>query len=278
MGIEIFLQLKLRIPSHQMMQKIKNLIFMITITVCILSMQLVSQAENINVFANDPRMISMKDTIYVHVNDMEHWEPELVDAIMNATRSCTGYEIQELYLHRNSVSLSKSDAQMLQERTKYVQDWMAFHMPEIVRDGLSKEEAISAVIQYICEHYTYNHAIAYPTTKEQMSAKKNAADAWYMLTEGSGVCTAFSCMFRAMIETIPFHDGVVGWNVQNADYIKVAIIENDAHMWNAIQDENGRWLIYDLSGAVENPNSTAAFCGILGGSLYGQADTQKWHY
>lgn len=111
-----------------------------------------------------------------------------------------------------------------------------------------------------------------------MSAKKNAADAWYMLTEGSGVCTAFSCMFRAMIETIPFHDGVVGWNVQNADYIKVAIIENDAHMWNAIQDENGRWLIYDLSGAVENPNSTAAFCGILGGSLYGQADTQKWHY
>ena len=35
---------------------------------------------------------------------------------------------------------------------------------------------------------------------------------------------------------------------------------------------------YDLSGAVENPNSTAAFCGILGGSLYGQADTQKWHY
>lgn len=42
--------------------------------------------------------------------------------------------------------------------------------------------------------------------------------------------------------------------------------------------KNGRWLIYDLSGAVENPNSTAAFCGILGSSLYGQADTQKWHY
>lgn len=102
-------------------------------------MQLVSQAENINVFANDPRMISMKDTIYVHVNDMEYWEPELVDAIMNATRSCTGYEIQELYLHRNSVSLSKSDAQMLQERTKYVQDWMALHMPEIVRMDFQKK-------------------------------------------------------------------------------------------------------------------------------------------
>ena len=86
--MKFYLQLNIRIPSHQMMQKIKNLIFMITITVCILSMQLVSQAENINVFANDPRMISMKDTIYVHVNDMDYWEPELVHAIKNATRTC----------------------------------------------------------------------------------------------------------------------------------------------------------------------------------------------
>lgn len=268
----------MRVSLHRFMKKFKNVIFTIILTTCILGTSLTCQAESTSVFTNDPRVMFMKNIIYVHVNDMKDWEPELVDTIMDITRSCTGYEIKELYLHRSSVSLSKSDAQMLQERTKYVQDWMALHMPEIVRDGLSKEEAISAVIQYICEHYTYNHAIAYPTTKEQMSAKKNAADAWYMLTEGSGVCTAFSCMFRAMIETIPFHDGVVGWNVQNADYIKVAIIENDAHMWNAIQDENGRWLIYDLSGAVENPNSTAAFCGILGGSLYGQADTQKWHY
>lgn len=162
---------------------------------------------------------------------------------MDITRSCTGYEIKELYLHRSSVSLSERDAQMLQDRTKFVQDWITYHMPGIVQNGLSKEEAISAVIKYICEHYTYNHAIAYPTTKEQINAKKNAADAWYMLMEGNGVCTAFACTFRAMIEAIPFHSGHVNWETADADHIKVAIIENDTHMWNAIQDENGRWLI-----------------------------------
>ena len=127
----------MRVSLHRFMKKFKNVIFTIILTTCILGTSLTCQAESTSVFTNDPRVMFMKNIIYVHVNDMKDWEPELVDTIMDITRSCTGYEIKELYLHRSSVSLSKSDAQMLQERTKYVQDWMAFHMPEIVRDGPS---------------------------------------------------------------------------------------------------------------------------------------------
>ena len=73
------------------MKKFKNVIFTIILTTCILGTSLTCQAESTSVFTNDPRVMFMKNIIYVHVNDMKDWEPELVDTIMDITRSCTGY-------------------------------------------------------------------------------------------------------------------------------------------------------------------------------------------
>ena len=61
----------------------------------------------------------------------------------------------------------------------------------------------------------------------------------------NGVCIAFSCAFRAMLEAVPFNPstGLVDWNCTEPDHIRVAIVEDGKHMWNAIQNDQGKPVI-----------------------------------
>ncbi len=58
--------------------------------------------------------------------------------------------------------------------------------------------------------------------------------------------------YRALIEAIPFDPatGLVNWECAVPARIKVAIVYNDGHEWNAIQDLDGTWYHYDLSTAA----------------------------
>lgn len=205
---------------------------------------------------------------------------DIVSTFLDSTRNCSGYEFNgDGFFAGNPIGLDQSIAEKVAYRTNWTTDWVNQHAPEIVANGLTKEDAIKTVFEYVCTHYAYS---TYLRDSGSLAEAHDAADAYSLIANNDGVCIAFACTFRAIVEAIPFENGVVNWNATQPTYQKVAIVENGPHMWNEIQDEaTGRWLIYDTSaGSVFHHSGISCFNAyqLLRGEAYDFGTGKVYHY
>ena len=202
---------------------------------------------------------------------------EMADSFFNATRTCSGYEIPECYAEyrTNTVIFDQNKANMIIERTTWTDEWVKANVPNTATYVMTREQAKTAVFTYISTNYEYSLDILGYLDKES-----EASDAYSLIANNTGVCIAFSCAFRAMLESVPFNPstGLVDWNCVEPDHIRVSIVENGKHMWNAIQNAQGTWGFYDTACASKYRESMMAFYDLLGGQVYDCYGEKIWHY
>lgn len=257
----------------------KNILNSITALALSLICAFPAQAATMESIANaDSRFNYDGTTLSATTNSADTFSyKEMVDAFLNATRTCSGYEVATYYAdyRTNMVTFDQDKANAIVERTTWTDEWVKTNVPNIASSGMTKEQAKAAVFTYIGTNYDYNRDII-----GDLDKARDAADAYSLIANNNGVCIAFACTFRAMLEAIPFNPvtGLVDWNCSEPNHIKVAIVENDDHMWNAIQEDNGVWGIYDTSGASVHRESMMAFYSLLGGESYDCHGEKIWHY
>lgn len=199
---------------------------------------------------------------------------DIVDAISNTARSSTGYSLMASKNPSGATAyFRRAQLQTIVDHDNWVGKFVEERLPEIVHDGMPMDNALINIGVYLASNYKYDESLI---TADRRTAY-NATDAYYLFNNGSGTCTAFSCAFRSLVEAIPFKDGVVNWHAEDSTYLKVALVQNDQHMWNAIQDDNGTWKIYDAATAAKNGVDAKTF-GIAGGEAYDLYGTKIWHY
>lgn len=163
---------------------------------------------------------------------------------------------------------------MIIERTTWTDEWVKANVPNIATNGITREQAKTAVFTYISTNYEYSMDILGDLDKE-----RDASDAYSLIAYNTGICIALSCAFRAMLEAAPFNPstGLVDWNCAEPDHIRVAIVENGKHMWNAIQNDQGTWGFYDTACTSKYRESMMIFYGLLGGQVYDCYGEKIWH-
>lgn len=238
-----------------------------------------AQAATIESIANaDARLHYNGSTLTAtaaSTKDAKAVSDSMVDIFLYATRSCSGYEFPYFdYTSDGNVTLMQSYVDKIVARTTWVEEWVRTNVPGIVSNGMTKEAAQKAVFDYIATNYDYSEDVR----DGDIYTKRDAADAYSLLCNKRGVCIAFSCAYRAMLEAVPFENGVVNWNATNPEHIQVAIVENDYHMWNAIKADSGEWFIYDTSSASLMREASAMFYGISAGEAYDCHGDKIWHY
>lgn len=194
--------------------------------------------------------------------------------ILNATRNCSA-EISEgiEYYDDAKAYFTKKDTDRIVELTIKAEEWTKENVPKFIPDGLSRDEAIKAAFMYLSDNYEYSYDLRFGNESDI----RKAANASYLFENGKGVCVAFSCAFRAIVEAIPFKDGVVKWSAENPEHIQVAIVKDNSHMWNAIKEDDGRWLYYDTASAADF-KQTEPYFRALGGTLYDNNGPKVWSY
>ena len=236
-------------------------------------------ANNVTVedIVNNDTRISMAGSEMIRVDLEENGDgvrKDIVDAISNTARSSTGYSLMTSKDPSGNVAyFRRAQLQTIVNHDNWVNEFVEERLPEIVHDGMPKDNALISIGAYLAANYKYDEALISADRK----TRYNATDAYYLFTKGSGTCTAFSCAFRSLVEAIPFKDGVVNWNTEDSTHLKVALVQNDRHMWNAIQDDDGTWKIYDTASAAQNGVNAKTF-DIVGGDAYDLYGTKIWHY
>ena len=237
--------------------------------------------------AKSPKLIYENDTVNYVTNYQMSGEESMnaiVDVILDTTRHCSGYEFNHGggYSSGNRIYLKPDIVMKVIDRENWVNTWINANVPIFIPNGITKEEAIDKAFAYLSKNYRYNNYLR-DNAETAVAECDDAADAYSLLANNNGVCIAFSCAFRAIVESIPFDEtGLVNWNAESHSHIQVAIVENDIHMWNAIQDEtDGKWYIYDAAGGSsyceKNMPYTLSY-KLLGGEIYDCYGQKAWHY
>ena len=89
---------------------------------------------------------------------------------------------------------------MIIERTTWTDEWVKANVPNIATNGMTREQAKTAVFTYISTNYEYSLDILGDLDKEC-----DASDAYSLIANNTGVCIAFYCAFRPMLEAVPFN-------------------------------------------------------------------------
>lgn len=231
-------------------------------------------------FRYDGKRLSM----YIESANATNIPATVRDAVFAATRSCSGYEFTTASYcpETGEVSLGQSNVEKIVERTTWVEEWTKENVPNIVSNGMTKEAAQRTVFDYIANNYDYDFSLL-RSNGASASDSKDSSDAYSLLCNKRGVCVAFSCAYRALLEAVPFENGVVNWNATNPEHIKVAIVENATHMWNAIQADDGTWHFYDTSSAscmrlYSAPKMMSRYYDFADGPTYDNHGDKIWHY
>lgn len=236
-------------------------------------------ATNVTVddIVNNDSRVYMSGTEMVGIKldeDGDGIRKDIVDVVSKTTRSSTGYSlVANKDSFGNVAYFRRAQLQTVVNRANWANEFAKERAREIVHDGMTKDEAMISIMVYLVSNYKYNRTITETDNRTQC----NASDAYYLFNEGSGSYTAFSCAFRALAEEIPFTDGVVNWNAEDATYIKTALVENNSYMWNAVQFDDGTWLFYDAATAAENGVSPTT-CEFTSGDLYDRHGEKIWHH
>lgn len=190
------------------------------------------------------------DGILLHtdnLDDYKHWSDYVNSSINTVFRSCSLNTIYPIYSYGpqdgdHYIILSSDQLKTLADHQKAVDEWAHFVASQLFPSGTDRGTVLQTSFLHIVRNYPYDDT----ATSWRDSLKCNQAqDAYYMITNGSGICASYAKAFRALIEAVPFNPEthLVDWECNNPAYIKVAIVKyfhsNVGHEWNAIQESDG---------------------------------------
>lgn len=149
---------------------------------------------------------------------------------------------------RTSIPEYKTEA--LAARATYINFWLAENVPQIIPDGIRREDAIRLAYDWLTDNIRYNEAAL-----DSAESTWDYQGSYHAFQSRDGICSTYTKAFRAILESVPLFDGIVDWDRANSSEpgrIRVASVFNAppleaTHQWAAIQDDNGRWYHYDLA-------------------------------
>lgn len=260
------------------MKTMKKLMVLIGI---LLSLSTTVYAEDIaSLVSKDPRFQIVNNRVNILYQNEEAPIKDVISTIIDTTRTCSGYELNANVWQGDGkkVILNQNILDEIIYRTNWTNEFVNNTVPAIIPDGMAKDDALLKIFKYISSVYHYSFALR---DSQSFVDSNDAADAYSLFARDYGVCIAFACAYRAMVESVPFENGVVNWKSTNPTYQKVAIVENSRHMWNEMQDENGRWLIYDASaGSVYYHDGLPIKLAyqLNGGEIYDLYGDKTYHF
>ncbi len=230
------------------------------ITALVLMISTMGNAESITVeeFVEDSEGIFYLDTNGNIVTTKGGYTKDTIfevleDVINSSLRVCSAFEVRTVQHAASDYSkfiVAKDNIMKVIDRANYIEEWCKENVPSIVPNGLTRDDAILIVFNYIIENYEYDRKAVSNKDKDTLCEEQGG---YHMLTTGVGICTSYAKVFRAIIEAIPFNDEyIVDWDLkeEEAKHIPVTIVSCETHIWAAIEDpETGILQHYDLTFA-----------------------------
>lgn len=252
----------------------RKMIALVAAALVTFSSAMSTQAMTIeDIAAQDDRVtIENGELTYYAKNSDDIWETYR-DIIGENVRTHSGYEYTWVSWKNNGnrfkCTIDKNQMERILNEQAWVEDWCRTNVPTFVPNGVDRDVAISMVFHRVVHNFEYDYDLA-KNLDTGNSDYQYAASAYGMLQNRKGVCVGLSQVFRVFLEAVPFdpETGLVDWSCENAEHIKVATVENNVHMWDAIQGDDGIWRYYD---ATDYSTST-------GGELFDNNGKQQWHY
>ena len=175
------------------------------------------------------------------------WSESLDKASRSWFKKYAPYSSQVYWNNYSSTALTSYDSSMkrFMEESNFMKNWLDQNMNEVVKEGMSREEAKIACYTYILNYYLYDSSV-----KDNNLAKT-------MVETGKGACNAYSSLYRDMINWLDFDEN---WNVtfdkdDAVNKLDMLIIGGNGHAWNAMKDVDGIWRYYDLTFDSGNSNA-----------------------
>lgn len=138
-----------------------------------------------------------------------------------------------LRLRDNSwvLSLDSAHYHLLCDTEEFCQARIREVLPTIVLSGMTREEALTQVALWTCDHLEYDFS-----AEGNKALKAEYQSARHSFTDGKGICATYAYTFSAMVAAIPFDSvtGLVDWNTTMGDRIETCIISNADHAWAGV--------------------------------------------
>lgn len=219
--------------------------------------------------------------VYVSEANYDNVWNIMQNGINNVFRSCSHHTLGRYTWYSNGISrYYELDAKKLKELSEHqaaVDEWSRSIATQLFPDGTDRESVIYTSYLHIIRNYSYDMKCLDDAEKRQ-----EAQDAYYLITNGSGICSSFAKTFRSLVEIVPFNPSTwtVDWECSSPINIKVAIVENlHIHEWAAIQENDSSWRYYDCTFKKDELSGYALSSDTLdslGG--YGDASERIWYY
>lgn len=185
--------------------------------------------------------------ITVDVNNTD-WSVTITQILNKAFPACSQLEMGSMHYTYEEGSplytfeISNEQLTTLAEHQDAVNNWADSSARALFPSGTDRNTVLQTAYLHIVRNYSYESTISAENLRQ-------AQGAYYMITTGKGICASYTKTFRALVEAVPFNPvtGVVDWECVEPTHIKVAIVYNAEHEWNAIQDLDGTWYHYELS-------------------------------
>lgn len=199
----------------------------------------------------DGRVYKNGDSANITVDlSVTDWSQTIANILSKAFPACAQPEIGPIYYEYNDGSvrtftISAAQLATLAEHQDVTNQWANSTARALFPSGTDRNTVLRTAYLHIARNYPYANGIS-------TAEAKRAQGAYYMITTGKAICASYTKAYRALVEAVPFDPatGLVSWECAAPTRIKVAIVYNDGHEWNAIQDPDGTWYHYDLATAT----------------------------
>ena len=200
----------------------------------------------------DGRVYKNGDTANITVDlAVTNWNQTITEILNKAFPACGQPEIGPVYYEYDDGSsvrdftISAAQLATLAEHQDVTNQWADSTAKALFSSGTDRNTVLQTAYLHIARNYPYANGIS-------AAEVKKAQGAYYMITTGKAICASYTKAYRALIEAVLFDPvtGLVNWECAAPARIKVAIVYNDGHEWNAIQDPDGSWYHYDLATAT----------------------------
>lgn len=205
-----------------------------------------------DIAAHDDRVTIDRGMLSFHAKDKNDIWEQYYSIISDNLRTHTGYEETWLSWEPDGNGytcwIDNGYLDNFLNEKDWVEEWCKTNVKNWVLNGASKDVAIRCVLMY-CNGFNYDYNMAKNQTGSMKKEFTLSASSFSMIQKQNGVCVGFSSAFRSLLESVPFdpETGLVNWDSDNPIYMKVAILRNKTHMWNAVQNDDGTWTWYDAT-------------------------------
>lgn len=117
---------------------------------------------------------------------------------------------------------SQEDLGKLNQQYSVIRSFLNSNMQNIVPNGTDRNTALMLINTWICNNCTYE-------VNQPVSSMASTA-----FTTGRISCEGYSRAFNAMVEYLPFENGVVNYNATNPTYLDAEMIGDNFHAWSVV--------------------------------------------